>query len=174
MPLTSCRLDDWGERCGVEDRPPRRLQGGSSAVPEPDPRKFLLAGVSVVLPPHASYLLHQSLLRPWLAKIRLRDLSPELQSLVRAIEVSARHYAVERIKATKRAVDGIPGIPPASAPPTLDHEMTTSTAGRLMGCTARNVRALATTGSLRGRRVAGRWLFDQAEVEALVARRGER
>lgn len=140
---------------------------------EPDPQKFLLNGVSVVLPPHAAYLLDRHLLRPVLTRIRRDDLAPELQALVRAVEFASWHYASERVQASRGAGAGTPGMPAPSTPPTLG-EMTTSAAAQLLGCTTRNVRSLATRKTLRGRRIAGRWFFEAAEVEALVARRTER
>lgn len=141
---------------------------------EADSQKFLLDGLSVVLPPHAAYLLDRHLLRPVLARTRRGDLAPELQELVRAIEQESWHYASERIAASRSAAGGTRGMPAPSTPPTLADEMTTSAAAQLLGCTARNVRSLATRKTLRGRRMAGRWFFERAEVEALVARRTDR
>jgi len=49
----------------------------------------------------------------------------------------------------------------------------TSTAAAQLGCSERNVRAMAARGSLNAQRVGGRWLVDAAEVEARSQRTKE-
>lgn len=67
---------------------------------------------------------------------------------------------------------GTPGIPGHSSDDGAGsmEPMTTRQVAELLGCTARNVTALAGRGALPGRRRSTGWTFEQADVVAYVRR----
>ena len=102
------------------------------------------------------------------ARDRGERLDPELVKTVLAIEEAGRQYATTRVLGALAASDpGPPGIPQSG-----DHEITellttTEVASRL-GCSTRNVRALAERGALAGRRVGRSWTFDAVDVQEYI------
>ena len=108
---------------------------------------------------------------------RARDqgeaLDPELVATIYAIEAAGLAY-VDRVTGTE--------VPPADAEeslaaplhatPSSRHDtLTVSEVATRLGCSERNVRALATRGALAGRRDGRSWLFDHVDVEEYAASR---
>jgi hypothetical protein len=67
---------------------------------------------------------------------------------------------------------GTPGMP-RSTPDDEPETLSSMEVARIVGCSTRNVRALAQRGSLRGRRTTSGWLFDPVDVAAFNAARKE-
>lgn len=124
---------------------------------------------------------------------RARDngerLDPELIATIRAIEAAGRAYATRRIDAALAADGDDPVEATSSVPPADDGErpapepdpesvghvagvaMSTAAVAARLGCSERNVRALADRGALAGRRVGRTWVFDPVDVEEYAAAR---
>ena len=102
------------------------------------------------------------------ARDRGERLDPELVRTVLAIERAGREYATRRVLGALAASDdGTTGIPPADEHETTAVLTTTEVASRL-GCSTRNVRALAERGALPGRRVGRSWTFDVVDVQEYI------
>jgi len=130
-----------------------------------------LEGPCVVVSPRVAYRLAPILASQLRAAVqRGEHLDEELVVTVGALEVSANRYAASRVAAGASSVIGTPGIPMATTTATIGQMSTTEVASRL-GCGQRNVVALARRGTLAGRQVAGRWLFDTDDVDDFEATR---
>lgn len=106
------------------------------------------------------------------ARDRGERLDPELVKTVLAIDSAGREYATRRVlDALAASDDGTTGIPTPEEHETTDVLTTTEVAARL-GCSTRNVRALAERGALRGRRVGRSWTFDVVDVQEYIETRG--
>ena len=102
------------------------------------------------------------------ARDRGEHLDPDLVKTVLAIDAAGREYATRRVlNALAASADGMGGIPPRDEPATNDMLTTTEVATRL-GCSPRNVRALAERGALPGRRVGRSWTFDVVDVQEYI------
>lgn len=106
---------------------------------------------------------------------RARDggerLDPDLVATVLAIEEAGREYATRRVLgALAASADGSSGIPKDDADEITAVLTTTEVASRL-GCSTRNVRALAERGALPARRVARSWVFDAIDVQEYIETR---
>ena len=102
------------------------------------------------------------------ARDRGERLDPDLVRTVLAIDRAGRDYATRRVlNALAASDDGTTGIPLSGEHETTDVLTTTEVASRL-GCSARNVRALAERGALPGRRVGRSWTFDVVEVQEYI------
>ena len=105
------------------------------------------------------------------ARDRGERIDPELVNTVLAIEAAGREYATRRVlDALAASDDGSPGIPPPGDREITDVLTTTEVASRL-GCSTRNVRALAERGALPGRRVGRSWTFDVVDVQEYIESR---
>ncbi len=97
-------------------------------------------------------------------------LDEDLVATVAALEEAGRRYAVDRVQAGLRSAGGTAVDAGRTAVATMTAMDTTETAAAL-GCSERNVRALAKRGTLPGRQAGSRWLFDRAAVDDLARRR---
>lgn len=84
---------------------------------------------------------------------------------------AALQVAVERLRALPPAA--VPEVPrqryvPASR---ATEQITAEETAVMLGCGKRNVRDLARRGVLQGRKVAGSWHFDRAQVLSVVRQR---
>lgn len=105
------------------------------------------------------------------ARDRGERLDPDLVQTVLAIDEAGREYATRRVLGALAASDdGTPGIPHADDRAITDVLTTTQVASRL-GCSTRNVRALAERGALPGRRVGRSWTFDAVDVQDYIETR---
>lgn len=105
------------------------------------------------------------------ARDRGERLDPDLVKTVLAIDAAGREYATRRVLGALAASgDGTTGIPPQDERETTDVLTTTDVASRL-GCSTRNVRALAERGALPGRRVGRTWTFDAVDVQDYIETR---
>ena len=105
------------------------------------------------------------------ARDRGERLDPDLVKTVLAIDAAGREYATRRVLGALAASDqGTPGIPQSGGSGTTDVLTTTEVASRL-GCSTRNVRALAERGALPGRRVGRSWTFDAVDVQEYIETR---
>lgn len=102
------------------------------------------------------------------ARDRGERLDADLVKTVLAIEAAGREYATRRVLgALAASAEGTPGIPDSPQHETTDVLTTTEVAARL-GCSTRNVRALAERGALPGRRVGRSWTFDAVDVQEYI------
>ncbi|HUR48306.1 MAG TPA: helix-turn-helix domain-containing protein [Acidimicrobiales bacterium] len=102
------------------------------------------------------------------ARDRGERLDPDLVATVLAIDEAGREYATRRVLgALAASADGSTGIPSSDDRETNDVLTTTEVAERL-GCSTRNVRALAERGALPGRRVGRSWTFDLVDVQEYI------
>lgn len=85
----------------------------------------------------------------------------ELADTVGALRMAANHYANERLRSERSGTHGIPTEDEAGI---VRVEMSTTETAEALGCTKRNVTALAARGTLHGRRLGRRWLIDAASV----------
>lgn len=125
----------------------------------PDPSSLRLDGV--VCPPEVCRRVAGPLTR-WLRQL-LDDgmhVDPDVMAWVEAVRAEARDSATQRDTETGRSEypDEL-GVEP------LPHGIDAQEAARRLGCSRRNVTALARRGSLPGRHVGGRWLFDPEDVD---------
>lgn len=96
------------------------------------------------------------------------DLRPELAELITVARIAGQRNAEARL-------GGTPGIPPPGPAATISPVMmTTAQTATLLGCSERNVRALADRTTLPGRRHRRGWSFHPDEVAAYMATREER
>ena len=100
-------------------------------------------------------------------------LPEEVWTVVRLLEDAGRAHAAARAAAGPAEPGGTCGIPP-SGPSASLAGMSTADAAAALGCTERNVRALAERGTLPAWRAGRRWTFDPADVEARTAAAGKR
>lgn len=110
-----------------------------------------------------------------LARPLLRELSraqsqgeyvePAVIAAIRAIEVAGLAY-LERIQGAAQAV-----AEDANDRALNEHLLSTAEVAAALGCSARNVRALAERGAIPAVRQGRAWGFDPADVAELVARR---
>lgn len=90
---------------------------------------------------------------------------PAVVAAIRAIELAGLAY-LERIQNAAQAAAE------AANDQTLnDHLLSTAEVAKRLGCTARNVRALAERGAIPATRNGRAWGFDPADVAELVAAR---
>lgn len=102
------------------------------------------------------------------ARDRGERLDSDLIATVLAIDEAGREYATRRVLgALAASEDGTTGIPLREADDITAVLTTTEVAARL-GCSARNVRALAERGALSGRRVGRSWTFDVVDVQEYI------
>lgn len=84
--------------------------------------------------------------------------------VARVHELERQLSAASAVKHSAAGTSERPGRPvPQLWEPQL---IETSTAATLLGCSERNVRALAARGTLTAHRIGGRWFVDPADVEA--------
>ena len=106
----------------------------------------------------------------------------ELVATIRAIEAAGTAYAQKLT--SEAAAEGtgtsapsdaeapaITGPQPAVGDGEMTATMTTAAVAARLGCSERNVRALADRGALPGRRVGRAWVFDAVEVEEYATAR---
>ena len=102
------------------------------------------------------------------ARDRGERLDPDLVKTVLAIDAAGREYATRRVlSALAASDDGTTGIPDADAREITD-VLTTTEVASWLGCSTRNVRALAERGALPGRRVGRSWTFDAVDVQDYI------
>ena len=102
------------------------------------------------------------------ARDRGERLDPDLVRTVLAIDAAGREYATRRVlNALAASDDGTPGIP-ESEEREITAVLTTTEVATRLGCSTRNVRALAARGALPGRRVGRTWTFDAVDVQDYI------
>src|SRR5687768_6869864 len=99
------------------------------------------------------------------ASDRGERLDPDLVKTVLAIDAAGREYATQRVlSALAASDDGTTGIPSDEESATTVM-LTTQEVAQRLGCSTRNVRALAERGALPAKRAGRTWLFDVVDVE---------
>jgi excisionase family DNA binding protein len=93
---------------------------------------------------------------------------PEVLQVGEALSSAARHH--QQASAARHAAPAPPGT---ASPCSQGDPITTTEAAERIGCTQRNVRALADRGTLPGERTARGWELDPAGVDAYSVHRAE-
>ncbi|GAC59021.1 hypothetical protein GOHSU_68_00130 [Gordonia hirsuta DSM 44140 = NBRC 16056] len=118
----------------------------------------------------------------WLSVADARLVVSSFATLRRHLGVTGGRVALpvedlhRRILAAAQAASGAGAsgfdrlLDPADAD-SYEDQIGTATAAALLGCTPANVRDLAGRGTLPGRRISGRWVFDRTTVQLEAARR---
>lgn len=130
-------------------------------------------GPSVLVDVRSAYLLRDAL-RAWVAHHRRAGAMRKVAAVapvLEAWEIAADAHAA-RVVALPTSADGRADAP-ASAPRAESSVRVTGVAeaAALLGVSERQVRRLAATEGLPGRRIAGSWVFELADVRALLAQR---
>ena len=124
-----------------------------------------LDGPAVVVPGRLAYRLAPILVRALrAARDEGRRIDADIVGVVRALEHAGRVYAAGRL------ASGTYGIP-VDDPSGRVNRMSTKDVAVAIGCTERNVRALAERGSLEGHRERTGWSFDAVAVREFIDRR---
>jgi len=123
-------------------------------------------GPVAVITGRVAYRIARPLLRELLrAQAQGEYVEPAVVAAIRAIEVAALAY-VERVRGAAQAA-----AEAANDRSLNEHLLSTAEVATQLGCSARNVRALAERGALPAVRNGRVWGFDPVDVAELVAAR---
>ena len=136
------------------------------------PKSFPLLGddgpIVIVTGPVAYRLSRLLMAEMRRARDRGERLDQDLVKTVLAIDAAGRAYATRRVLgALAAADDGTYGIPHEDEP-AITAVLTTQEVAQRLGCSTRNVRALAERGALPAKRAGRSWVFDAVDVQEYI------